>query len=168
MARTTAKTLQETEDLLAALGARLRAARLRRGLSAKIVASRAGMSVMTLRAIERGSSGVTIGAYAAVLQTVGLEKSLAHVAEDDPLGRQLQDAGRKRAPRRRSGSTTINVPITHPGLTGEKPTTEVRQALDHDDHAAAGAGKEGADAVTAKGGVHSDDLLSLITGRRSA
>jgi len=160
MARTTAKTLQETEDLLAALGARLRAARLRRGLSAKIVASRAGMSVMTLRAIERGSSGVTIGAYAAVLQTVGLEKSLAHVAEDDPLGRQLQDAGRKRAPRRRSGN------ITDLGLAGEKPTTKVRPAVDHDDHAA-GAGKEGADVVTAKGGVHSDDLLPLITGRRS-
>src|SRR5205807_8733147 len=101
MARTTAKTFPVSEELLVALGDRLRAARLRRGLSAAIVASRAGMSLMTLRAIENGRPGVTMGAYLAVLQTLGLEKSLAQVAQDDPLGRQLQDAVRKRAPRRR-------------------------------------------------------------------
>ena len=49
------------------------------------------MSLMTLRAIEHGHSGVTIGAYAAVMQVLQLEQGLALLAENDPTGRLLQD-----------------------------------------------------------------------------
>jgi transcriptional regulator with XRE-family HTH domain len=65
---------------------------MRRKLSAQLVAERAGMSRPTLRALERGEPGVTIGAIANVLNTLGLVDSLGSVAADDRLGRQLEDA----------------------------------------------------------------------------
>ena len=49
------------------------------------------MTLPTLRSVERGTPSVTLGAYASVLQVLQLEGGLALVAQDDPLGRQLQD-----------------------------------------------------------------------------
>ncbi len=99
MAKRVAPLLPPMERRLARLGNRLRTARLRRGLSAKLVAERAGMSVMTLRNVERGGMGVTIGAYAAVLHVLGLDGDLDAVAAVDTLGRDLQDAALSRHPR---------------------------------------------------------------------
>ena len=73
-------------------GERLRLARRRRRLSSKQVAERAGMAPMTLRSLERGGSGVTIGAYLAVMQVLGIEWDLDLRGQADPLGRELQDA----------------------------------------------------------------------------
>ena len=92
MARKTTIQQPSVQRLLRALGENLRLARLRRGLSAQRVAERAGMSRTTLRAIEQGEAGVTMGAYANVLHCLGLHDDLALLARDDELGRKLQDA----------------------------------------------------------------------------
>jgi transcriptional regulator with XRE-family HTH domain len=92
MAKTISPLLPSTAELLSRFGDRLRLARLRRRLTAKQVAERAGMAPMTLRSLERGGPGVTIGAYLAVMQVLGIEKDLDMLAEADPLGRDLQDA----------------------------------------------------------------------------
>ena len=54
-----------------------------------MLAERAGMTRNTLRSIERGKSGVTLGAYANVLFCLGLENDLRLIGKDDPLGTQI-------------------------------------------------------------------------------
>lgn len=92
MAKKTASLLPSVDELLQRFGERLRLARLRRHLPAKQVAERAGMSPMTLRSLERGGSGVTMGAYLAVMQVLGIESDLDLLARADPVGRELQDS----------------------------------------------------------------------------
>ena len=92
MAKKTAPLLPSTEVLLSQFGDRLRLARQRRRLAAKQLAQRAGMSPMTLRSLERGGSGVTMGAYLAVMQVLGMEDDLGLLCKADPQGRELQDA----------------------------------------------------------------------------
>ncbi len=91
------------QRLLQGLGENIRLARLRRGFSMQLVSERAGMSRTTLRSIERGEPGATLGAYANVLHSLGLHEDLALLGRDDELGRKLQDAklpARRRAPGR--------------------------------------------------------------------
>jgi transcriptional regulator with XRE-family HTH domain len=102
MARSIAPLLPDALDRLAQLGERLRLARRRRKLSAALVAERAGMSRVTLGAVEKGLPGVTIGAYLAVMQVLGLDAGLARMAQEDPLGRELQDAALQ--PKRHRGN----------------------------------------------------------------
>lgn len=96
--------MPKTLEILVQMGEQIRMARLRRKLSSKLVAERAGISRQTLTAIEKGTSSVSIGAYAAVLHALnGMDSDLLFIAKDDDLGRKLQDLElptRMRAPKR--------------------------------------------------------------------
>ena len=97
--------LPGTEEIWAPMGERIKLARLRRGLSAELVAERAGISRASLWKVEKGEPSVAMGIYAAVLHALNnLDKDLLLIARDDELGRQLQDLNlitKKRAPRGR-------------------------------------------------------------------
>ncbi|MBR6410399.1 MAG: helix-turn-helix transcriptional regulator [Clostridia bacterium] len=92
MGRKAVVLLPNIEKTLARMGEQIKLARLRRDLTAELVAERAGISRATLWSVEKGSPSVAIGIYAAVLHALnGMEKDLLLVAKDDELGRTLQD-----------------------------------------------------------------------------
>ena len=74
------------------LGGDLKNARKRRRITTKLAAERAGISRTTLTKIEKGDSGVSVGAYAAVLFTLGLISHLADMVDVkyDKLGQILE------------------------------------------------------------------------------
>lgn len=136
MAKKTAALLPSTDELLRQLGDRLRMARLRRRLSAKQVAERAGMAPMTLRSLERGGAGVTMGAYLAVMQVLGIEKDLDLLGKFDPLGRELQDAQlstRTKKPRTSARPSTVQPEMSKRPLpgAGAAAAAEFRQAIEN-------------------------------------
>lgn len=84
--------LPTSSKILSQLGEDIKLARLRRKLSTEQVAERADISRSTLWQIEKGTPSVAMGAYLQVLFVMGLEKNLLSMANDDILGRKLQDA----------------------------------------------------------------------------
>lgn len=104
MANKSPVLLPKMKKIMAELGENIKLARLRRKLSAEQVAERAGISRSTLSFIEKGYEGVSIGYYLNVLKVLGLEQDLLLVAQDDELGRKLQDADlstKERAPKKK-------------------------------------------------------------------
>ena len=98
--------MPKTQAILAQMGEQIKLARLRRNLTAELVAERAGISRVTLSNIEKGSPSVSMGSYAAVLHALnGMDTYLLLVAKDDELGHKLQDLNlktRRRAPKRKN------------------------------------------------------------------
>ncbi|MCR5735467.1 MAG: helix-turn-helix domain-containing protein [Lachnospiraceae bacterium] len=95
-----------TVSILDRMGKQIKLARLRRKLPVEEVAQQAGISRTTVWAIEKGSSKVSMGAYAAVLHALNnSDEDLLLIAKEDAYGRALQDeellAG-KRAPKRQT------------------------------------------------------------------
>lgn len=102
MARST-NLLPKEKRILEYLGENLKLARLRRKYSTEMVAERANISRTTLWNIEKGNSATSIAALLQVLSVYGLEQDLMKLAEDDTLGRKIQDARLnvgKRAPKK--------------------------------------------------------------------
>jgi transcriptional regulator with XRE-family HTH domain len=98
--------LPKTTKILIQMGENIKLSRLRRKFSAEQVAERANISRPTLSAIEKGMPTVSIGYYLLVLQVLGLENDFLFLANDDILGRKLQDLGisvKQRAPKRKNG-----------------------------------------------------------------
>ena len=82
----------QTMEILETMGEQIKMARLRRDISAELVAERANISRATLWNIEKGSPSVAIGNYAAVLHALNnMDRDLLKVAKDDEFGRKLQD-----------------------------------------------------------------------------
>jgi len=96
--------LPQVQKNLTIMGEQIKYARLRRHISSKLVAERAGISRATVSKIEKGDPSVAIGSYAMVLHALnGMDPDLLLVARDDELGRKLQDLGlpmRSRAPKK--------------------------------------------------------------------
>ncbi len=84
--------MPHTREILETMGEQIKLARLRRNISADLVADRAGISRATLCSVEKGAPSVAMGIYAAVLHALnGMDEDLLLVAKDDELGRKLQD-----------------------------------------------------------------------------
>jgi hypothetical protein len=58
-----------------------------------VLASRASISRTTLNKVEKGDDGVSLGAYATVLFSLGMVDRLADLADPrtDPVGMQLEE-----------------------------------------------------------------------------
>lgn len=94
-----------TEVQLVQLGERLRLARLRRRLSMEGLAAAAGVSRLTVLRIEKGAPSVAMGAYARLLEALGLADDLGLLVQLDAPGRKLQD--QMFAPRRAKTSERL-------------------------------------------------------------
>ena len=102
MGKKAVTVLPSTERILNTMGEQIKLARLRRQLSAELIAERAGISRATLWSVEKGSPSVAIGIYAAVLHALGGMDTDLLVAKDDEFGRKMQDLNmqvKKRAPK---------------------------------------------------------------------
>ena len=68
------------------------------------IAERAGVSLATVGAVEKGRPSVSMGTYVQILFILGLDGGIVDIAADDELGRKMQDAElltKRRAPKRK-------------------------------------------------------------------
>lgn len=89
-------------QLLLQLGERLRRARVKRGLTTTQLAQQAGISRMTLGAVEAGAPAPTMGTYLRVMGALGVSQDLALVASD-----ALQAAAAQRTDEQVSSNTVV-------------------------------------------------------------
>jgi transcriptional regulator with XRE-family HTH domain len=91
--RTTPSLPLPVKRALAKLGADIRKARLRRRITTTMMAERAFITRTTLRKVEQGNPGVSLGIYATVMFVLGLIPRLAELADtrSDELGLQLEE-----------------------------------------------------------------------------
>ena len=75
--------LPETQLKLGKMGANIKKARLCRNVSVETLAKQAGIGIDTLASVEKGKSTVSMGAYAAVLEALGLDGDLELIALDE-------------------------------------------------------------------------------------
>ena len=94
------KLPRKLEQKMQTLGEQIKLARLRRNLSVAQVAERATCSPLTVSRIEKGVPTVAIGIYLRVLYALQLDDDILLLAQNNEMGRALQDLAlkhRKRA-----------------------------------------------------------------------
>ncbi len=139
MARRIAHLLPAVGQTLASLGTRIALARSRRRITKKQMAQRAGLTEFTLRRVEQGEGTVTIAAYLAVLQALGLVADVDQVAAGDPQGHDIQDApliqklDRRRASRPGSETMATTHQSNRPTEPLPRPSQQPTPALSTDD-----------------------------------
>ena len=91
--RTTPPLPLPVKRALAKLGGDIRNARLRRRIATTMMAERAFITRTTLRKVEHGNPGVSLGIYATVMFVLGLTPRLAELADirADEVGLQLEE-----------------------------------------------------------------------------
>lgn len=83
--------LPRQKRILARLGDNIRLARLRRNITAELLAERANIGRTTLWNLEKGNANVSLTTLIRVLSALGMAEELGQLAKDDVLGRKLQD-----------------------------------------------------------------------------
>ncbi len=75
------------------LGEDINHARRRRRVPLALMAQRAGLSRSTIGKVEKGDPSASMGAYAAVLFVLGMDKRLRDLVDSmhDLIGRRLED-----------------------------------------------------------------------------
>ena len=102
MARTRRAIFPATQRHAVDLGARLRLARRRRGISIAEMASRVLASSPTIARLEHGDLTVSAAVLARYLEVLGLASDLDRVAEHDEPGAAIADERLGRPRRRQS------------------------------------------------------------------
>lgn len=81
------------------VGEQIKLARLRRNLSIAQVAERATCSELTVSRVEKGLPTVSIGIYVRVLYALQLDDDILRLAQEDKMGKALQDLSLKQRER---------------------------------------------------------------------
>lgn len=124
MVRKISQLSSQSACLLHRLGERLHLLRVRHRLSAKQMAASAGMSVMTLRSLERGGEGVAIGAYLAVMAVLGVERDLDELAAAAFMTETEGPELVARAPRPRLHGSTDGISAVSAKRGNRRPAVE--------------------------------------------
>jgi len=83
--------LPKFQKIFDQIGENIKLARRRRKLTTEQVSERAGIHRTTLYRIEKGDPSVAMGLYFNVLRVLNLQDDFLKLANDDVLGRKLQD-----------------------------------------------------------------------------
>jgi transcriptional regulator with XRE-family HTH domain len=83
MAKRTPPTSVAGQRQLEALGARLRAARLRRDMSQSVLAEKVGVHVQTILKLESGNPATSLATMLRVLKVLGMSADIDAIAADD-------------------------------------------------------------------------------------
>ena len=123
MAKRIPPTHPRVQRQIGALSQRLRAARMRRSMTQKVMAERVGVSVPTIAKLENGDPSSSLATVLRVLTVLGLAGDIDLIAAQDTLGRELQDNALRRTntPPRQLSAPTPPVPSALPRPRKRKP-----------------------------------------------